>query len=133
MSTMGAVAIWGPVAPVTTREVPAPMAGAVRGSVRLTRRGRLVRSGVLAALGLALLVLGVVQLTSAPARAGAEVTGPVTVAEVTVEQGDSLWVIAERVAPGRDPRDVIHALRELNGLSSNLLQPGQVLLVPNGL
>ena len=133
MSTMGAVAIWGPVAPATTLEVPAPMAGVVRGSVRLTRRGRLLRTAFLAALALALLVVGVVQLTSAPARAGSEVGGPVGGAEVTVEQGDSLWVIAERVAPGRDPRDVIHELRELNGLSSNLLQPGQVLLVPSGL
>jgi nucleoid-associated protein YgaU len=133
MSTMGAVAIWGPVAPATTLEVPGPVAGMVHGSVRLTRRGRLLRTAVLVALSLALLLVGVARLTSAPARAGSEAGGPVAVAEVTVEQGDSLWVIAERVAPGRDPRDVIHELREINGLSSNLLQPGQVLLVPSGL
>lgn len=133
MSTMGAVAIWGPMVPAATAEVPAMAGGAAQGSVRLTRRGRLVRSVLLGVLALALLVVGVARLTAAPARAGAEQTVPVSVAEVVVEQGDSLWVIAERVAPGRDPRDVIHELRELNGLSSNLLQPGQVLLVPSGL
>jgi hypothetical protein len=130
MSTMGAVAIWGPMAPATV-EVPAE--GAARAAVRLTRRGRLLRTAVLVALVLVLMGVAVAQLTSAPARAGSEVAGPVTVAEVTVEQGDSLWSIAESVAPGRDPRDVIHELRELNGLSSNVLQPGQVLLVPSGL
>ena len=131
MSTMGAVAIWGPVAPTAT--VEAPVASAAHAAVRLTRRGRLLRTATLAALVLVLMGVALMQLTSAPARAGSEVSGPVTVAEVTVEQGDSLWAIAERVAPGRDPRDVIHELRELNGLSSNLLQPGQVLLVPSGL
>jgi len=49
---------------------------------------------------------------------------------VTVHEGDSLWAIAQRTAPGRDPRAVVDEIRELNGLSSSLIQPGQSLTVP---
>jgi LysM repeat protein len=56
---------------------------------------------------------------------------PVATASVVVEQGDSLWGIAASIAPDRDPRDVIHEIRELNGLRGSLIQPGQVLLVPS--
>jgi nucleoid-associated protein YgaU len=100
--------------------------------VRLTRRGRLFRTvAVLVVLAAATLSLvgriggGTVRAESVPAAA------PLATASVTVEQGDSLWVIAQRLAPERDPRDVIHEIRELNGLGGNLIQPGQVLLVPS--
>jgi nucleoid-associated protein YgaU len=131
MSTMGAVAIWGPMASGGI-EVAAP-AGTRSRAVRLTRRGRLVRSLVALAAALAMALAGVVHMSGAPARAGAGPSDPVAVERVSVEQGDSLWLIAERVAPERDPRDVVHRLRELNGLDSNLIQPGQVLLIPSGL
>ena len=56
---------------------------------------------------------------------------PVTTLSVVVVQGDSLWRIAERVAPGTDPREVVEGIRTLNGMRSNLIRPGQVLLVPS--
>jgi len=55
---------------------------------------------------------------------------PVRTLSVTVQQGDSLWVIAERTAPDTDPREVVLSIQELNGMRSNTIQPGQVLLVP---
>jgi LysM repeat protein len=58
---------------------------------------------------------------------------PVSTQTVVVEQGDSLWLIAGRTAPTADPREVVTRIRELNGMRSNLIQPGQVLLVPSGL
>ena len=132
MSTMGAVAIWGPI-PSSARAEVAPASREPHAVVRLTRRGRLLRALVLGTLAAALVVVGVGQLTGAPARAGAGPASAVATTQVTVEHGDSLWSIAGRIAPDADPRDVVYQLRELNGLRSNLIQPGQVLLVPSGL
>ena len=102
-----------------------------RASLRLTRRGRLLRFGVLVLLTVALAVVGLGRVAGQPARASVEPTiEPVATARVVVQQGDSLWNIAQRQAPQRDPRDTIHEIRELNGLRSNLIQPGQVILVP---
>jgi LysM repeat protein len=50
-------------------------------------------------------------------------------AVVTVQAGDSLWVIAQRVAPTRDPRDEVAQLRKLNHLTSDTVDPGQSLRV----
>jgi nucleoid-associated protein YgaU len=101
--------------------------------VRLTRRGRLARSGALAAL-LVLLALSVVDVVGGGRALAADTTPrPVTTRTVVVEQGDSLWLIAQRAAPEADPREVVTRLRELNGMRSNLIQPGQVLLVPTSL
>lgn len=103
-----------------------------RSEVRLTRRGRLIRTVTASALLLGMVAVGAERLTGEPARAVAGPAGPVITASVVVEHGDSLWVIAQRVAPASDPREVVHRMRELNGLRSNLIQPGQVLLVPSG-
>ena len=44
-------------------------------------------------------------------------------AVVTVRAGDSLWTIAERLAPGSDPRPTVDRLQAR--LGSTVLQPGQ--------
>ena len=49
-----------------------------------------------------------------------------------VRSGDSLWTIAEEVAPDDDARGVISEIRDLNDLDSSLIVPGQTLLVPAG-
>ena len=46
-----------------------------------------------------------------------------------VESGDTLWSIARRVAPGRDPRPVVDGLIETNDLRGGL-QAGQELSIP---
>ncbi|HNQ99670.1 MAG TPA: LysM peptidoglycan-binding domain-containing protein, partial [Trueperaceae bacterium] len=43
---------------------------------------------------------------------------------ITVQPGDSLWALARRFDT------TVAELRELNGLSSDALRPGQVLTVP---
>jgi len=48
-----------------------------------------------------------------------------------VRQGDTLWSIARRVSGG-DPRPVVDALAEANGLDGAGLVPGQSLVVPLG-
>ncbi len=99
----------------------------------LTRRGRLARSVALLALVAVLVVLTFDVLSSGRALAdSAAPTVPVSTGTAVVEQGDSLWSIAQVVAPTADPREVVEEIRTLNGLRSNLIQPGQVLLVPSG-
>ncbi|WP_369134739.1 LysM peptidoglycan-binding domain-containing protein [Modestobacter sp. I12A-02662] len=49
---------------------------------------------------------------------------------VVVEPGDTLWAIAVVVEPEQDPRAVVDAIRDLNGLGGVALEPGQVLHLP---
>jgi hypothetical protein len=49
---------------------------------------------------------------------------------VEVEAGQSLWSLAESVAPQADPREVIAAIVRLNGLPSADVQPGERLAIP---
>jgi Tfp pilus assembly protein FimV len=46
-----------------------------------------------------------------------------------VVSGDTLWSIAQQVAPGQDPRPVVDGMIEANGLHGGL-QAGQELLIP---
>lgn len=94
--------------------------------LRLTTRGRVVVVAILIApllLTVSLLFRSQVDASSAP-------TAPRPYPTIVVQPGDTLWTIAGRVAPGRDPRAVIHQIREINGLSSASIQPGQRLAVP---
>ena len=104
------------------------MAGeAGRGEVsrmRLTRRGRmLVRVlAVVLVVGGFLLVAPGLARGDGPDRPAPRVT-------YVVEPGDTLWSIARRVAPGRDPRPVVDGLIEANNLGGGL-QAGQELSIP---
>jgi len=48
-----------------------------------------------------------------------------------VRPGDTLWTIAATNYAG-DPRAGIWEIRERNGLSGSLIQPGQRLVLPRG-
>ena len=48
-------------------------------------------------------------------------------AHLQVSAGDTLWSIASRVAPERDPRAEVATLQKLNHLASANLMPGQQL------
>ena len=86
--------------PTTLRAVP-PLPEGARVRLRLTRRGRAVLSALVA------LPLVIGALVFALNGGGAVATGEqthVSFQYVTVESGDSLWSVAERVAPtmGKD-------------------------------
>lgn len=49
---------------------------------------------------------------------------------VTVEPGESLWQLAEQIAPQADPRDVIADVMQLNQLDSADVFAGQELAIP---
>ena len=106
-------------------------ARAVRGRMRLTVRGRRVLATLLALPVAAALSWGIVSTSGAlggDAFGGVEPAGPSQT--VQVGGGESLWSVAERVAPSRDPRDVVIELQQVNRLPSSTLQPGQMLEVP---
>jgi LysM repeat protein len=49
---------------------------------------------------------------------------------LTVQAGQSLWGIAESIAPEADPRDVIAEIMSLNQLRESSVQPGQRIAIP---
>ncbi len=49
-----------------------------------------------------------------------------------VRDGDTLWSIAERLAPGDDPRPLVDAIASSNGVEAGELVPGSTLVVPAG-
>lgn len=98
-----------------------PSRAAVAAPLRLTRRGVVVLAAVVAVLAVTL--IGAARL-SAPS--GDTRTSPVP-DTVTVQPGDSLWSIAGRLTPQRDPRAEVADLERVNHLSRAVLVPGQVL------
>jgi hypothetical protein len=112
----------------TTRETTA---AAARTPVRLTRRGRMVltAAAVLTIGAVSMVVAGAAQATGhsgAPAGPGRGVV------KVQVRPGDSLWSLAEAYDPGADTRLVIQDILQLNSMTGDQVQPGQVLWVPRG-
>jgi nucleoid-associated protein YgaU len=98
-------------------------------STHLTRRGRLL----LSLLALVLLVTGAVLLSGgASALAGTDraSAGAATAQRVTVRPGETLWQIAERVAPGTDPRETVARILDLNDLQTAQVQVGTALVLP---
>lgn len=95
--------------------------------LRLTRRGR----RVFTALAAVPLVVGalVFALNGGGATASADLaTGDFQY--VTVESGQSLWQLAESLAPGADPREVVADIVLLNQLEGSVVYPGERLAIP---
>lgn len=125
----GRVRVHTPTRPLETSGRPAaarlqvdtqPMA------LRLTRRGRLAITSVVALL---LVTVAVAGGTSAWAGAPTEAT---TTQGVTVLPGQSLWSIAMVASPDADPRDTIIEIQELNDLAGSRVFAGQRLVIPVG-
>jgi hypothetical protein len=95
--------------------------------LRITRRGRAVLTLLIAIpLAIGATVAGVGAFGAA---AGSQ-SSTATFQYVTVEPGESLWQVAEAVAPRADPREVVADIVSLNNLSSGDVQPGQRLAIP---
>ena len=110
----------GPVAVQQPREVRSKAV-----AVHLTRRGRAMLLVLLVGLLYAAFAVG---RSNSEAAVTAEAAPALT--QTTVQQGDTLWAVARRMAPGRDPRPVVDQLRRLNHLRTAGLQVGQQLLLP---
>jgi hypothetical protein len=110
--------------PVGSRPVGARVVRPAPGHLRLTWRGRLVTAA-------ATLLIAVLTLVGVVSRAGSlRETAPVPAsapAQVVVAPGETLWSIAERVAPDRDPRTVVAGIQRLNDLTTADVRAGQTL------
>ena len=92
--------------------------------LRLTRRGRAVVLGffvLMSSLASAILLAGA-------SRADEPPTGPAP--SVVVQPHDTLWSIATRAAPERDPFAAIAEIKKINNLQGYVIHPGQTLELP---
>lgn len=84
----------------------------------------------------ATITIAVLGAAWAPAAAGVLGAGSdterVARSSYVVREGDTLWSIAERVAPDADPRPVVDALAAVNGVDAGNLLPGHLLVIPAG-
>lgn len=97
--------------------------------LRLTTRGRRIVA-TLAALP-AVIALSLAVLSGGSALASRDSGAPAeSFTTLTVAAGESLWSIAEQVAPGADPRDVVDAIVRLNALEGVTVSAGQQLSIP---
>jgi LysM repeat protein len=96
--------------------------------LRITARGRKVLAAVVAAPIVAALSVAALAAGGSAVATGSSVTTEFDY--LTVQAGQSLWSIAETIAPQSDPRDVIAEIRSLNQLATSSVQPGQRIAVP---
>lgn len=101
--------------------------------VRLTRRGRRVIVGFVAAVVVAAAAaLWLAAATGAQAANHGVAPGTVeqSMTAVVVQPGQTLWSIALRAEPSADPRVVISQIVEFNALGSDVVVPGERIWVP---
>ena len=91
--------------------------------LRLTRRGRAL---VTLSLAVMILLLGFA-VGHASSTAAVPTPAPAT---VVVQPGETLWSLAARIDPSRDPRLVVGQLMAVNHLSDGTLQVGERIHLP---
>jgi len=97
--------------------------------VRLTPRGRFItRLAVIASLSI-LLLSGFAAVTGASAGS-TDTAIPTPYVKVSVKPGDTLWSIAESIAPRGDRRSLVADIVEINRLTTPELQAGQKIYIP---
>jgi LysM repeat protein len=100
--------------------------------LRLTGRGRLVLRALV--VGLMLFVMAASGLALARGARAADGPAPAVVVHThVVLPGETLWGIAQEVAPRDDPRDIVARIAEFNSLTSTAVHAGQRLALPPGL
>ena len=96
-----------------------------RPPLRLTRRGRAVLLGLfilLACLASAILLATASRAENRPAG-----PAPTTI----VQPQDTLWSIASRALPDREPYGAIAEIQRINDLDGYVVHPGQTLELPH--
>ena len=101
--------------------------GRERRPVRPTRRGRAARSAILSTVLAGVLIA---LPTALPAVGVASPDRGISGSEVVIRPGESLWSVAARHAPDRDPSETVEEIRRLNHLSGYVVYPGQRLRLP---
>jgi hypothetical protein len=105
-----------------SRVFPVPVIRTGRRRLRLTHRGHALLLLIVAAFVYAAFGLGHASASPEPVSS--------SVHQVVVQQGESLWAIASRVAPNQDPRDVVGKIESLNHLHGSTVAAGETLQLP---
>jgi len=106
-----------------------PVGLASRPRLRLTKRGRAVLMSLAAT---PLVVIALVVSLGGGGGASASLSGSSAGFQyVTVASGETLWQVAQQLAPSADPRDVIAELVRLNRLTTPDVFAGQELAIPS--
>lgn len=116
-----------PLSPLSTAGTERQRAARVQARRQIYRRRRLVVA-VVAFVVIAMVAIAVV--TTSGGVGADDGTARPAAPSIThvVGPGDTLWSIARAVAPGADPRPIVHELQKQTG--SPVLQVGQVVTVP---
>ena len=112
--------------PLVRRRLRVPLGyGAPQARIRAPRLTKAVR--LAAAVAVTLVVVGGAGWMGQAASPGV----PVETALTRVGAGETVWDVAQRVAPRSDQRAVVERIRQLNGMADSAIQPGQQLQVPD--
>jgi nucleoid-associated protein YgaU len=88
-------------------------------------------AGLLAAILIVLIISLTFPILGGEQDALAASSGSHVQQTVEIAKGDTLWNIAHKHTPaGTDVREYIYQLKALNGLKTNLLFEGQILILP---
>ena len=96
--------------------------------LRITKRGRRVLT---AAVALPLVIGALVAALNSGGAAAVAEGASNDFTYVTIAQGESLWQLAQEIAPNADPRDVVAEIVSLNQLHGEV-QAGQKIAIPAG-
>lgn len=103
---------------------------AVRTRLRITRRGRIVLTTLVALPVFLVVALSVLNGGQASAGDSSRAGSPVQFRTVTIQPGETLWQLAEETAPQADPRDFVQDVVSLNALDGSTLQAGEQIAIP---
>lgn len=95
------------------------------------RSGGVYLARVAVILLLASLILGIIGPRLWASRSGSNHSEGSGTQHV-VAPGESLWGLAGKYAPEEDPRSFVFDVKQLNGLDSSTVSPGQKLIIPSG-
>ncbi len=77
-----------------------------------------------------LVVAAIIGSSAGGSAVATSTTGSSDFTYVTVASGESLWAIAEAIAPTADPREVVADIVDLNQLRSADVAAGEQLAIP---
>jgi len=113
---------------ITTPGFTGPVVSGTR--LRLTTRGRRLIATVAAIPAVVALSAAIIGGSTAALASLDQGVDTATFETVTVTAGESLWSIAQEVAPSADPRDVVDAIVRLNALEGVTVSAGEQLAIP---
>ncbi len=125
---MSTAVIGSPFPSSTISSRPRAISATPVGRLRITRRGRAV---ITAMIAVPLVAGAVIAVLSGGMAAASGENSHAAFEYVRVESGQSLWQMAEAIAPQADPREFIADVSDLNRLETAVVQPGQRLAIPS--